>query len=119
MKGTLKKKAAALAIGASALTGGTLVANVAPAHAAQFTGYIDFHAQCKRQGSFASSFWNYWNPYSRYCYTISLPFGISYAGGLDLNWACREQYPTWRGYPATVAKVVAGNNVNGWRCVNY
>jgi len=92
---------------------------VEPASAAgKFTGYINFHDQCKRQGSYGASFSNYWNPYSWYCYTVSVPPSITFSGGLDLNAACRAQYPT-RSYPATWAKVVSGWNINGWRCVNY
>ncbi|KTS85153.1 hypothetical protein NS183_13240 [Microbacterium testaceum] len=96
----------------------TAVGPVAQA-AGKFTGYIDFHAQCKRQGQFGASFWNYWNPYTWYCYSLSIPVGISIGGGLDLNAACAAQYPTNRGWPRSWAKLVAGNNVNGWRCVNY
>lgn len=103
-----------------------LVLTAAPlpsqAVAGKFTGWLGsgaVHAQCQRQGTTGASFGWYWNPYSWYCYTLSFPAGISWNGSVDLNAACRAEFPTWRGYPATRAKVVGGWNVYGWACVNY
>lgn len=100
-----------------------VTASPQPAQAAgSFTGWLGSGAviaQCQRQGTTGASFGWYWNPYSWYCYTLSIPAGISWNGSVDLNAACREEFPTWQGYPATQAKVIGDWNVYGWACVDY
>lgn len=71
---------------------------------------VDYHAVCRRQGAFAASTWNPLSPYAWYCYTISFPVGITYAGGLDIQGWCSAYM---KGSRAEVWE----NNAWGWRCV--
>ncbi|MDP9694428.1 UNVERIFIED_ORG: hypothetical protein J2X79_001987 [Arthrobacter globiformis] len=65
---------------------------------------------CRRQGHWGASFTNYWNPYSWYCYDLSFPLGITWAGGLDINGWCKATYPgSYAGLDA--------NNAMGWKCI--
>jgi len=65
---------------------------------------------CRRQGHWGSSFTNYWNPYSGYCYDLSFPIGITWAGGMDINGWCKATYP------GSYAGIYA-NNALGWKCI--
>lgn len=82
-----------------------------PANAATTYSYSVYHYQvCQRQGHFGASFLNPWNPYSWYCYDISFPLGVTWAGSLDINGWCRARYA------GTHVELWSGD-VWGWRCV--
>jgi hypothetical protein len=73
--------------------------------------YTVYHYQvCQRQGHFGASYYNPWSPYSWYCYDMSFPVGVTWAGPLDINGWCASRY--W----GTHAELWS-NDVWGWRCV--
>lgn len=73
--------------------------------------YPIYHYQvCQRQGHFGASYYNGYSPYSWYCYDLSIPFGITFAGGLDINGWCQA---TYRGSHAELVS----NDAWGWKCV--
>lgn len=93
------------------MTAGIGVATAAPAQAGTTYAYPVYHYQvCQRQGHFGASFWNGYNPYSWYCYDLSVPAGITFAGGLDINGWCQSRY-------AGTHAELWSNNVWGWKCV--
>ena len=106
-----------LGIGTAEAATTTVTTSTVPglASAGSFTGYIDVQAQCRRQGHTAASFWWYWNAYSWYCYDLSVPWGVTFFGGPDMNAACRSQY----GYVPGIRARLLANNVQGWKCTNY
>lgn len=93
---------------------GISVATAAPAHAAgSLTYYYPVYQNqvCNRQGHFGAGYYWSTNPYSWYCYDLSVPAGITFAGGLDINGWCQARYPGSR------AGLVS-NNVWGWKCIH-
>jgi hypothetical protein len=85
--------------------------NVAPAEASTTYIYPVYQYQvCQRQGHFGASYYNPWSAYSWYCYDLSFPIGVTYAGGLDMNGWCQATYS------GTHAELVS-NDVWGWRCI--
>ncbi|WP_405970901.1 hypothetical protein OG496_12410 [Streptomyces sp. NBC_00988] len=90
---------------------GISMATATPAQASTTYIYPVYHNQvCNRQGHFGASFWNGFNPYSWYCYDLSVPAGITFTGGLDINGWCQDRY---RGTHAELM----GRDVWGWNCV--
>jgi len=86
------------------------VAPVVQAKGSLTYNYPVYHYQvCKRQGHFGASFYNPWNPRSWYCYDVSFPFGVTFAGGLDINGWCKAKY---KGSTA----VLTGKSVWDWKC---
>lgn len=67
---------------------------------------------CNLQGHFGASFSNPWNPYSWYCYDLSIPFGVTFAGGLDVQNYCNVYHP---GSRATATKPTAA--YDSWKCI--
>jgi len=90
---------------------GVSIASAAPAQASTTYTYEVWHYQvCQRQGHFGASFTNPWDPGSWYCYDLSFPLGVTWAGGLDINGWCGEKY---RGSHAELTS----SDVWGWQCV--
>ncbi|WP_060880182.1 MULTISPECIES: hypothetical protein [Streptomyces] len=91
---------------------GISVATAAPAQAAGTTYIwpINHTDVCNRQGHFGATSFNWGNPYSLLCYDVSIPAGITLAGGLDMNGYCQSKY--W-GSRAELW----GNTIMAWKCV--
>ncbi len=66
---------------------------------------------CQHQGHWGASYTNAKNPYSWYCYDLSFPVGITWAGGLNMNAYCKAKYNGW-------AEVDRNHGVWGWNCVH-
>ncbi|HEX6257928.1 MAG TPA: hypothetical protein VFZ48_00445 [Candidatus Saccharimonadales bacterium] len=99
------------ALAGLALFLGLSIATTAPAQAGTTYVYHVYHYQvCQKQGHFGASFTNPYNPYSFYCYDLSIPLGVTWAGGLDINGWCASKYA------GTHAELVE-HNVWGWRCI--
>lgn len=90
---------------------GMSIAAAAPAEASTTYHYPVYHYQvCQRQGHFGASYYNPWDPYSWYCYDMSVRLGVTWAGGLDINGWCAATYP---GSHAELT----GTDVWGWECL--
>jgi hypothetical protein len=111
MKAGIKKTLATLAVAASLVGGGALVAPVRAEAATVRTMSINAIDVCRSQGHFGASYVWYWNPNSWYCYDPSFPWGFSVSGPPQFGAYCRA-----RGYLAAEAWP---NNVWGWRCFKY
>jgi hypothetical protein len=95
---------------------GTAVVDVAPAHAS-IAYQINPTDACRARfpGSFGSSLYK-WSPDGIYCYTISIPLGITWSGALDktqLYWYCQSKYGK-----TSQDRVEPGwlNPLNAWYC---
>lgn len=80
------------------LTGGVTIAMVAPASADAGGEYNVYHQvipadACKDQGHFAAISFDWFNPYSLYCYDVSVPMGLTIAGGVDIQAFCNKKWP--------------------------
>lgn len=96
---------------ATASVVGVGIATAAPAQAS--TNYIwpINHTQvCNWQGHFGATSFNWANPYSLYCYDVSVPAGITITGGLDMNGYCQAKYPGSH-------SELWGNTIWAWKCV--
>jgi hypothetical protein len=90
---------------------GVNIVTSAPAQASTTYVYNVYHYQvCQRQGHWGASLWNPWDPRSWYCYDLSIPLGITWAGKLDINGWCKA---THRGSHAELTS----NDAWGWRCI--
>jgi len=106
----IRRLLAAAGITITGLLGMSVVTPVA-AQASTTYVYDVYHYQvCQRQGHFGASFYNPWDPGSWYCYDLSVPLGVTWAGGLDINGWCAEKYN------GTHAELTSGD-VWGWRCI--
>jgi hypothetical protein len=65
---------------------------------------------CQQQGHFGDSLLNPRDPYSYYCYDLSFPLGITYAGGLDIQGWCQDKHP------GSTATLYSDDVLNGWKC---
>lgn len=100
---------AAFVVAISSITGIGLAA-AAPANAGVTYVYPIYHYQvCQRQGHFGASYYNPWSPYSWYCYDLSFPLGVTWAGGLDFDGYCRAKYGA--------RAELWSRDAWGWRCV--
>ena len=107
--------------GASRLTGtlaiaaAVLMSTFSPgtptAQALEINYPVYFYKVCNDQGHFGASYYNGFSPYSWYCYDLSLPTGVTFTGGLDINGWCM------RTYRYSHAQVVDPHSAYGWKCV--
>ena len=94
------------------LASGITVATAAPAQAwGSYTYYysVEGYKVCQSQGHTGASSINWFDPYSMYCYDLSVPAGITFSGNLDIQKYCSDKYP---GSTA----VVDGKTIFDWKC---
>lgn len=93
---------------------GVTIAAASPAQAwGEYTYYypVDTSKVCQHQGHTGASSQTPWNPYSLYCYDLSIPPSITFSGDLDI-----QAYCEWK-YPGSIAIVDGGNNtIWDWKC---
>ncbi len=70
---------------------------------------VEASSVCRHQGHTGASSFNWGNPYSLYCYDLSIPAGITFGGDLDIQGYCNSKWP------GSVAKVHEWN-IFGWKC---
>lgn len=70
---------------------------------------VYYYQVCQHQNHFGASLWK-WSPYGWYCYDLSVPLGVTWAGGLDIQGYC-----AWK-YPGSWAYLYDKNTPYGWRC---
>jgi hypothetical protein len=94
------------------LAAGVSVAAAAPA-AAEGGYYVLYPVEaskvCQHQGRTGATSLTWGNPFSLFCYDLSIPAGITFGGDLDIQGYCNDKWP---GSTAMVAE----QNIFGWRC---
>lgn len=107
----IKRGFLALAMTAG-LAAGITVATSAPASAEG--GYnvlypVEVSKVCQHQGHTGATSLNWGDPFSLFCYDLSIPAGVTLSGNLDIQAYCDY---TWPGSVATVYE----HNIFGWKC---